>query len=196
MCVWVADTESETSLWKLWGTLRFHLSGAKTPHLRLPVVCLITFSQTLGNCWVLQLYHACGLMRFLNPILWNCHRLFVRKRLPREYSRLKFGGMCILIIILCNYKNTTWLQLHATSVFCIRFKCTWVSLVLLFLWASLRGWKVVLPSSLNLKHNGFLIKTKILTWNELIDIDFLSLWMHSYCMVSPLLCSHMTVLLS
>lgn len=178
MYVWVIDIENKSSSWKLWGTLRFYPSGAKAPHLQIPVVCLITFSQTLGNGWVLQLHHACGLMRFLNPLLWNCHRLFVRKQLPHEYSRLKFWGTHILLIILCNYKITIWLQLYATSIFWTfvsnafvspRFYCSsenpW----------GIEKWEMLLPISLNLRNNGFLIKTGILTWNELININFLSL---------------------
>lgn len=143
MCLWTADTESQPSPWKLWGTLRLHQSAAKAPHLQTPVVCLITFSQTLGSQRALQLHHACSLMRFPNPMLWNCHRLFVRKWLPHESSRLKIWGTPIFIIILCNYKKH-----HMTSIACnkyllsFHFKCTWVSQVFLFCWAPWRDWKV------------------------------------------------------
>lgn len=105
------------SLGKLWGTLRLHPSGAKTPYSQMPVVCLITFSQTLGSPSELQWHHACGLMSFLSPALWNCHRLFVRKQLPCDNRWLQIWGTCILIVFLHNYKRPMQLQWHATCNF-------------------------------------------------------------------------------
>lgn len=155
MCVPVADTESQPSPWKLWGTLRLHPSGAKAPHLQTPVVCLITFSQALGNRGAPQRHHAHGLMRFPNPMLWNCHRLFVRKWLPCESSSLKIWGTHILIVILRNYKKH-----RMTSITCnkyllsIHFTGTWASQVFLFPWAPWRDWKVR-AMSLNLRMKGW-----------------------------------------
>ena len=142
----------------------------------MPGVCLITFWQTLGNWWVLQLHHACGLMRFLNPMLWNCHSFFVRKRLPCEYCRLKIWGVYVLIIILYNYRNTidfSYMQQlfseHSFSnacefpSFCLSSEHPW----------EVEKWQALLPSSLTLRNNGFLIKREILKWIDQYRFSFL-----------------------
>ena len=129
-----------------------------------------------------------GLMRFPNSMLWNCHRLFVRKQLSCEQSRLKIWGYPH-----CN-NNSSWLQKHhMTLVTCnkcflhlFRIHLSFPRFV--FLCTFLRDWKwqAVLLSSLNLrKKERFSHENRDLNLNWSVLISPPCRWIN-YCL---LLCS-------